>query len=114
MLGLADIDQHPCRSIEHVTLGNPSLQTKFLFLGCSQDKRQHPGPRAGRTIIGRESTSRLYEGRAVDRVKAALNQFVSQVTVEIERVHHSFRELLLHRDEELVGGGGGELRSDVI
>ncbi|MGO9233788.1 MAG: hypothetical protein ACLP4V_06765 [Methylocella sp.] len=40
MLGLADIDQHPCSSIERVTLGNPSLQTTFLLLERRQDRGQ--------------------------------------------------------------------------
>ena len=78
MLGLADIDQHPCRSIERVTLGNPSLQTTFLLLGCRQDRGQQPRPRSGRTIILRDSAGGLNQGRAVYRVKGALDQVVSQ------------------------------------
>src|SRR5208283_1809386 len=95
MLGLADIDQHPCSSIERVTLGNPSLQTTFLLLERRQDRGQHPWPRPGWTIIVRDSAGGLNQGRAVHRVKGALDMFVSQVTEKVEHVDHCFRKLLL-------------------
>src|SRR5215472_8706954 len=95
MLGTANIDQHPCRSVEHVALGNPALPTTSLFLGSWQDRRQEPRPGPGRTIILRDSAGGLNQGRAVNRVKGALDKLVSHVTEEIERIDHCFRELFL-------------------
>ena len=51
---------------------------------------------------GRSAAGSLSQGRAVYRVKDALDQIVSHVTEEVERFDHCFRILLLQRDEWIV------------
>jgi hypothetical protein len=61
---------------------------------CPQTAAPSASPGGGRSVAGS-----LSQGRAVHRVKDALDQIVSQVTEEVERFDHCFRILPLQRDE---------------
>ena len=72
----------------------------------------------GSLSLPRDTGSHKYwaksHGRAVYRVKDALEQIVSQVTEEVERFDHCFRILLLQRDEWIVGLDRDALRPGAI
>jgi hypothetical protein len=57
-----------------------------------------------------DSTGSLHHKRAIDGVECLLDQLITRVAIEVEKVDHSLREILLHLGERILGGDSGAVR----